>query len=198
MKHLRMIGAAIGASAMSHGWYRTDDDVPMYRVAAGDTLGQLATDYLDDYGRYMEIWYAQPDSRRANGNPNLIYAGESLFMPDDAVSKAIALGYLEASAPDLELPDDGGGAVIPPFIPMPLPDDGGGPQVIVGPITPVTPPATPDDPGPDPIPVQEHHVPYVKIAIGAGALALAYHAYAKWKKSRPAPARVAAKRARAR
>jgi hypothetical protein len=62
-----------------------------YRLASGDTLQGLGLTYLPDL-YYLDavraIWAAQPEEFRRQRKMNVIYAGEWLRMPPEAVNKA--------------------------------------------------------------------------------------------------------------
>lgn len=170
-KHVLVIGDQIGSTAA--GWYR--DDVTgeaRYRVQSGDTLGDLASKYLGSWGRYMEIWNAQPAARRANGNPNLIYAGETLLMPAQAVAQAVALGYLAGAAP-----------TPPPYA---------GPPIAPTPRAPAA-PVVPFNPDPVPVTAPTSDGPSVGLYVGAGAVAVGGLLFLRWyrQKHKPAAAKLA-------
>jgi hypothetical protein len=65
-----------------------DEPTSNYQVAAGDTLSALAALYLDNAGRWDELWAYQRDERRVGGSPDQIYAGEWLVMPPEALANA--------------------------------------------------------------------------------------------------------------
>lgn len=74
-------------------WIQQPDGSWRYMLVEGDTLAGLATTYLGAPQRWKEIWNANPEIIATGRQPNGLYAGELIRMPDEAVNKA---GLLEA------------------------------------------------------------------------------------------------------
>jgi len=55
-----------------------------YRLAAGDTMVGLAATYLFEGARWRDIWDTQTPSFRAANSPDVIFAGTTIRMPDEA------------------------------------------------------------------------------------------------------------------
>jgi hypothetical protein len=55
-----------------------------YILAAGDTMVGLATTYLFQGARWRDIWDVQTPSFRAANTPDVIFAGETIRMPNEA------------------------------------------------------------------------------------------------------------------
>lgn len=65
-----------------------------YRLQSGDTLSGMARTYLDDPGRWKEIWNVQETAIKTGKSPDKLNAGMVLNMPPEAQKKARALGVL--------------------------------------------------------------------------------------------------------
>jgi hypothetical protein len=55
-----------------------------YILAAGDTMVGLATTYLFQGARWRDIWDVQTPSFRAANTPDVIFAGDTIRMPNEA------------------------------------------------------------------------------------------------------------------
>ena len=80
MKKLRKILAAALALVMAMGMTATAL-ASSYTVESGDCLWLIAQELLGDGNRWTEIYEANKD---VISDPNLIYAGQALTIPDGA------------------------------------------------------------------------------------------------------------------
>jgi len=60
----------------------------VYVLQYGDTLSGLAMTYLGAYTRWREIWAMQQAMRAQGRSPDKLFAGEKLYMPEEAIANA--------------------------------------------------------------------------------------------------------------
>ncbi|WP_437291129.1 LysM peptidoglycan-binding domain-containing protein [Sorangium sp. So ce406] len=75
----------------------------VYVVQSGDTLVRIAARYLGDGARWREIW-ALNQERYAGRSPDVIFPGDTLVMPPEAVPAWVALPASPAPPPDAAAP----------------------------------------------------------------------------------------------
>ena len=96
LKPIKVIGRVIGALSAA-GWYVSPHGYNLYRVQPGDTLELLAQQYLSsvdaDTGATM-IYDLQSDAWKATRpSTDSVRVGDTLFMPQEAIDRAKALGF---------------------------------------------------------------------------------------------------------
>ena len=87
---LAAIGQSGAATFRAERWWQYSPGRYQYQIAAGDTLAALAALYLDNGGRWAEIWNLQDASRTQGGSPDQIFADEWMEMPPEAGENAKA------------------------------------------------------------------------------------------------------------
>ncbi|WP_437900415.1 LysM peptidoglycan-binding domain-containing protein [Sorangium sp. So ce124] len=75
----------------------------VYVVQSGDTLVRIAARYLGDGARWREIW-ALNQERYAGRSPDVIFPGDTLVMPAEAIPEWVALPASPAPPPDASAP----------------------------------------------------------------------------------------------
>jgi Tfp pilus assembly protein FimV len=190
-KHIALIGALSGGGrigALGGGWYISPGGFDLYRVQPGDSLGALADRYLGDSDRAVEIWALQSGGWRASRNNDMtnLRSGDQLFMPQEAIDQAHALGDIAGPGGKGQAPTAASsGKTLDNGTDVLVPHGGGGggfsPAPVVRPVTPAT-PATPVTPTPS----SSGMSTAAKLALGAvgvvaagGAVAYGVHAYKK-------------------
>jgi prophage tail gpP-like protein len=78
-----------------------------YTIVKGDTLSGIAKQAYGDGRRWRDIWKANETVLRS-GNPNLIYPGEVINIPGDAIKDDLITELIETSLPTIagKDPDD--------------------------------------------------------------------------------------------
>ncbi|WP_437276070.1 LysM domain-containing protein [Sorangium sp. So ce375] len=72
-------------------------------VQSGDTLARIAARYLGDGARWRDIW-ALNQERYAGRSPDVIFPGDTLVMPAEAIPEWVALPVSPAPPPDAPAP----------------------------------------------------------------------------------------------
>lgn len=97
-----LAGWPLPAKLAANAWLPTGQ----YKLQSGDTLSGLARTYLGDYARWREIWSIQSnafktlprrvdEAKRKGQTPvDVIFAGEVLDMPAEAIEEARRQGLL--------------------------------------------------------------------------------------------------------
>ncbi|HTN84233.1 MAG TPA: LysM domain-containing protein, partial [Sorangium sp.] len=75
----------------------------VYVVQSGDTLVRIAARYLGDGARWREIWTLNQE-RYAGRSPDVIFPGDTLVLPPEAVPAWVALPASPAPPPDTPAP----------------------------------------------------------------------------------------------
>lgn len=75
----------------------------VYVVQSGDTLVRIAARYLGDGARWREIWVLNQE-RYAGRSPDVIFPGDTLVMPAEAIPEWVALPASPAPPPDAPTP----------------------------------------------------------------------------------------------